>query len=154
MKVKTSLWKKTDHLAVAVSTGIDSMCLLYKLLNDLSHSYQSITCLHVNHGLRDASVEEERFIKQFCKQHQIPCYVKQLDLSKIVEKGKSIQSEARDLRYQWFDEMMSKINADVLLTAHHLNDQLETIFYRVFTGRSTRNSLGMNECTERNHYFI
>ena len=56
------------------------------------------------------------------------CYVKQLDLSKIVEKGKSIQSEARDLRYQWFDEMMSKINADVLLTAHHLNDQLETIF--------------------------
>ena len=48
------------------------MCLLYKLLNDLSHSYQSITCLHVNHGLRDASVEEERFIKQFCKQHQIP----------------------------------------------------------------------------------
>ena len=69
-----------------------------------------------------------RFIKQFCKQHQIPCYVKQLDLSKIVEKGKSIQSEARDLRYQWFDEMMSKINADVLLTAHHLNDQLETIF--------------------------
>ena len=145
MKVKTSLWKKTDHLAVAVSTGIDSMCLLYKLLNDLSHSYQSITCLHVNHGLRDASVEEERFIKQFCKQHQIPCYVKQLDLSKIVEKGKSIQSEARDLRYQWFDEMMSKINADVLLTAHHLNDQLETIFYRVFTGRSTRNSLGIDE---------
>ena len=89
MKVKTSLWKKTDHLAVAVSTGIDSMCLLYKLLNDLSHSYQSITCLHVNHGLRDASVEEERFIKQFCKQYQIPCYVKQLDLSETVEKGKS-----------------------------------------------------------------
>ena len=56
------------------------------------------------------------------------CYVKQLDLSETVEKGKSIQSEARDLRYQWFNEMMSKINADVLLTAHHLNDQLETIF--------------------------
>ena len=49
--------------------------------------------------------------------------------------------------------MMSKINADVLLTAHHLNDQLETIFI-AFYWSITRNSLGMNECTERNHYFI
>lgn len=72
------------------------------------------------------------------KQHQIPCYVKQLDLSKIVEKGKSIQSEARDLRYQWFDEMMSKINADVLLTAHHLNDQLETIFIAFYWSINTQ----------------
>ena len=154
MEVKTSLWKKTDHLAIAVSTGIDSMCLLYKLLNDLSHSYQSVTCLHVNHGLRDASIKEETFIKQFCKKYRIPCYVKHLDLSETVAKGKSIQSEARELRYQWFDEMMRKINADVLLTAHHLNDQLETIFYRIFTGRSTRNSLGMSECTERDYYYI
>ena len=66
------------------------------------------------------------------------CYVKQLDLSKIVEKGKSIQSEARDLRYQWFDEMMSKINADVLLTAHHLNDQLETIFIAFYWSINTQ----------------
>ena len=47
----------------------------------------------------------------------------------------------RRLRYQWFGEVIRDLNADVLLTAHHLDDQLETILYRVLSGRSTRSSL-------------
>ena len=48
--------------------------------------------------------------------------------------------------------MMKRLDADVLLTAHHLDDQLETIFYRLFTGRSTRSTLGIDVQSIRNHY--
>lgn len=128
MEVNTSLWDEKDHIVIAVSTGIDSMCLLHRLLHELSHTYARISCLHINHGLREASQQEEVFIRDFCAQHNVPCYVKRLDLSGLVQQGKSIQADARQQRYAWFDEMMQQLEADALLTAHHLNDQLETIF--------------------------
>ncbi|PAK71693.1 tRNA(Ile)-lysidine synthetase, partial [Lentilactobacillus parakefiri] len=81
----------------------------------------------MNHGLRHQSVEEEQFLKDYCRAHHIELYVKHLDLSQIVEKGNSIQHEARQRRYDWFGEIIQKIDADALLTAHHLDDQLETI---------------------------
>ncbi|RIL73111.1 tRNA lysidine(34) synthetase TilS [Staphylococcus devriesei] len=154
MKVNTSLWKETDHIVLAVSTGVDSMCLLHRLLFELPHTYRKLTCLHVNHGLRQASQEEEQFIKDYCAQYSISCYIKHLDLSDLVAQGKSIQADARYKRYEWFDIMMHDLEADVLVTAHHLNDQLETIFYRVFTGRSTRNSLGIADIAWRHNYKI
>lgn len=58
------------------------------------------------------------------------------------------------MRYQWFDYKMHELNADVLLTAHHLDDQLETIFYRLFSGRATRSRLGMSYLTAREQYKI
>jgi len=154
VEVNTSLWDKKDHIVIAVSTGIDSMCLLHSLIYDLSHTYARISCLHINHGLREASQQEEEFIRHFCAQHEVPCYVKHLDLSELVQQGRSIQADARQQRYTWFDKMMQQLEADVLLTAHHLNDQLETIFYRIFTGRSTRSSLGMDDMSWRGHYKL
>ncbi|MEJ7410308.1 ATP-binding protein, partial [Staphylococcus epidermidis] len=82
----------------------------------------------------------------------IELYVKHLDLSQIVEKGNSIQHEARQRRYDWFGEIIQKIDADALLTAHHLDDQLETIFYRLLSGRSTRSALGMSLISNYKHY--
>lgn len=57
-----------------------------------------------------------------------------LDLSHSLDRNNSIQNEARIKRYEWFDEMMNVLEADVLLTAHHLDDQLETIMYRILMG--------------------
>lgn len=151
MKVNTSLWNDTDHVVIAVSTGIDSMSLLHYLLSN-TQTYKQLTCLHINHGLREESQQEESFIKAFCEQYKINCYVKRLDLSNIVAQGKSIQADARRMRYEWFDTMMTQLEANVFITAHHLNDQLETIFYRLFTGRSTRSSLGMDERSWRDSY--
>lgn len=61
MQLNSSGWHRDDHLVVAVSTGIDSMCLLYQLLNEYKGSYRRLTCLHVNHGVRLASEEEGQF---------------------------------------------------------------------------------------------
>ncbi|EJD5665952.1 tRNA lysidine(34) synthetase TilS [Staphylococcus pseudintermedius] len=147
-------WKATDHIVVAVSTGIDSMVLLHQLLHDETLTYRQLTCLHVHHGLREASKQEATFIQHYCEQHDIPFYMKRLDLSDVVAEGRSIQNDAREMRYQWFDTMMHQLDADGLLTAHHEDDQVETIFYRLFTGKSTRSSLGMSTIEARNGYRL
>ncbi|EGQ3715153.1 tRNA lysidine(34) synthetase TilS [Staphylococcus pseudintermedius] len=147
-------WKATDHIVVAVSTGIDSMVLLHQLLHDETLTYRQLTCLHVHHGLREASEQEATFIQHYCEQHDIPFYMKRLDLSDVVAEGRSIQDDAREMRYQWFDTMMHQLDADGLLTAHHEDDQVETIFYRLFTGKSTRSSLGMSTIEARNGYRL
>ncbi|EJO7140791.1 tRNA lysidine(34) synthetase TilS [Staphylococcus pseudintermedius] len=147
-------WKATDHIVVAVSTGIDSMVLLHQLLYDETLTYRQLTCLHVHHGLREASEQEATFIQHYCEQHDIPFYMKRLDLSDVVAEGRSIQNDAREMRYQWFDTMMHQLDADGLLTAHHEDDQVETIFYRLFTGKSTRSSLGTSTIEARNGYRL
>ncbi|EHT8096490.1 tRNA lysidine(34) synthetase TilS [Staphylococcus pseudintermedius] len=147
-------WKATDHIVVAVSTGIDSMVLLHQLLHDETLTYRQLTCLHVHHGLREASEQEATFIQHYCEQHDIPFYMKRLDLSDVVAEGRSIQNDAREMRYQWFDTMMHQLDADGLLTAHHEDDQVETIFYRLFTGKSTRSSPGMSTIEARNGYRL
>ncbi|EGQ0307709.1 tRNA lysidine(34) synthetase TilS [Staphylococcus pseudintermedius] len=147
-------WKATDHIVVAVSTGIDSMVLLHQLLYDETLTYRQLTCLHVHHGLREASEQEATFIQHYCEQHDIPFYMKRLDLSDVVAEGRSIQNDAREMRYQWFDTMMHQLDADGLLTAHHEDDQVETIFYRLFTGKSTRSLLGMSTIEARNGYRL
>lgn len=154
MKLNTQGWNNDAHLIVAVSTGIDSMSLLHSLLNQYRDTYKTLTCVHVNHGLRAQSVDEETFLSEYCHKNQIKLYVKHLDLSKIVDKGNSIQNDARRLRYQWFGEIIRDLNADVLLTAHHLDDQLETILYRVLSGRSTRSSLGMSYISSYEDYLV
>lgn len=154
MEVNTEGWSSDKHIVLAVSTGIDSMVLLHQLITNLQDTYAQLTCLHVNHNIRSIADEEELFLKQYCIDHNIALYVKQLDLSNIVEKGNSIENEARLERYRWFDLMMKDLKADVLLTAHHQDDQLETIFYRLMTGRSTRSSLGMSYLTTRGCYDL
>lgn len=154
MQLDTSLWRQQDHIVVAVSTGVDSMVLLHQLLTTYQNSYREMTCLHVNHGLRKASQQEAEFIERYCAEKGIPLYGKQLDLSDTVAKGISIEQAAREARYRWFDAMMHDLNADCLLTAHHEDDQLETIFYRLFTGRSTRSSLGIEPLSKRDGYQL
>lgn len=154
MNLNSNGWNADDHIVVAVSTGIDSMSLLHSLIHEYHHTYQQLTCLHVNHGLREASDDEENFFKAFCKQNNLNYFIKRLDLSDLVAQDKSIQNESRKLRYEWFDDMMHQLNADVLLTAHHQDDQIETIFYRVFTGRSTRSRLGMAYTSDREGYQL
>ncbi len=103
MQLNSNGWHVDDHIVVAVSTGIDSMCLLYQLLNDYKDSYRKLTCLHVNHGVRSASIEEARFLEAYCERHHIDLHIKKLDLSHSLDRNNSIQNEARIKRYEWFD---------------------------------------------------
>lgn len=121
------------RLLVAISGGIDSVVLLH-LLHSLG--YKQIKVLHVNFGLRgEESAGDEAFVVTLAKQYGYAYEVKAIDLATYqMENGASIQMAARDLRYQWFEELRQKEKYDYILTAHHQNDKIETFFLNLIRG--------------------
>ena len=123
---------RDKKLFLATSGGLDSMILLH-LMHQLNYQ---IGILHCNFNLRDVESDgDEAFLKSVCNAMKIPFLVKKFDTQKIAAEQKiSIQVAARNLRYTWFDEQLSEQNYDYLLTAHHLDDKLETFLINFLRG--------------------
>lgn len=124
--IDNHLWHNESRVLIAVSTGVDSMVLLH-LLQELTSTGIAIGVAHVNHQLREVSMEEEAFIADYCEKAQIPFYMKRWQ---VPVKG-NIESLARTFRYEFFEEIMEKHGYDVLVTAHHQEDQVETILMKM-----------------------
>ena len=129
---------KGKKLLLAVSGGIDSMVLM-RLCIEMK---MDISVAHCNFSLRgDESDADEDFVKSQTDKLQIPIFIKKFDTKKIAEKEKSsIQVVARNLRYEWFNTLLIKNDYDYILTAHHLDDSLETFLIN-FTRGSGLNGL-------------
>ena len=123
---------KEKRLLLAVSGGVDSMVLLY-LCRQLDLSF---AVAHCNFQLRgDESDDDEDFVKSQTDKLQIPIFIKIFDTKTFAEKEKSsIQVVARKLRYEWFDTLLKNNNYDYIITAHHLNDSLETFLINFTRG--------------------
>ena len=129
---------KGKKLLLAVSGGIDSMVLM-RLCIEMK---MDISVAHCNFSLRgDESDADEYFVKSQTDKLQIPIFIKKFDTKKIAEKEKSsIQVVARNLRYEWFNTLLINNDYDYILTAHHLDDSLETFLIN-FTRGSGLNGL-------------
>ena len=129
---------KGKKLLLAVSGGIDSMVLM-RLCIEMK---MDISVAHCNFSLRgDESDADEDFVKSQTDKLQIPIFIKKFDTKKIAEKEKSsIQVVARNLRYEWFNTLLINNDYDYILTAHHLDDSLETFLIN-FTRGSGLNGL-------------
>ncbi|KAA1036168.1 tRNA lysidine(34) synthetase TilS [Macrococcus equipercicus] len=143
-------WTAGQRAAVAVSGGVDSMVLLDKVRE--SGRCSALVILHVNHGLRPESKDEQQLIEEYAHQYGIPCFTATIPAGYFKE-GQSIQRAARDYRYRFFDQVMKQQQLDVLLTAHHQDDQLETIMFRLLTRRFYTQRLSIAD-TERESYVI
>lgn len=125
---------------LASSGGVDSMVLADCLLKNKI----KFELAHCNFQLRipDAN-QDEIFLKNFCEKNNVKFHSKRFQTKKYAqEKGISIQMAARELRYQWFDELLEKDG--FLLTAHHLNDALETQLFNLIKGTGPKGLLGIN----------
>src|SRR6185437_12021796 len=91
---------------------------------------------HCNFNLRGKEADnDEKFVVEFCKKNKIKCFTKAFKTTNYAEKkGISIQMAARELRYTWFNELITEHNFDYLLTAHHANDNIETFFINLLRG--------------------
>ncbi|HEY9113984.1 MAG TPA: tRNA lysidine(34) synthetase TilS, partial [Bacteroidales bacterium] len=130
-----------DKILVAVSGGMDSVVLL-----DLfSKTNFQIAVAHCNFSLRGAeSDEDEQFVKELCLKHRLDFFVKKFDTKKYSkETGLSIQEAARNLRYEWFDELAEKHSYNHIAVAHHFDDQAETFFINLFRGSGVSGLKGM-----------
>lgn len=124
---KTQLQKiiqpiENQSYLLAVSGGADSM-VLATLFLECGLKFQ---VAHINYHLRNEdSNRDQKVVEDFCQKHQIPIHTYHVS-EKDNKPENSIQLWARDIRYQFFKEIQEKENLEFLVTAHHLNDQLET----------------------------
>ena len=138
---------KGKKLLLAISGGIDSMVLL----NLLHHLEYTIAIAHCNFGLRgNESDGDEEFIKAECERYKIPIHIQKFDTQQFAETYKlSTQLAARKLRYDWFSVLLKDNNYDYLLTAHHLDDSLETFLINLTRGSGLDGLVGIPEQNER-----
>ncbi|RYJ45137.1 tRNA lysidine(34) synthetase TilS [Flavobacterium beibuense] len=134
-------------LLLAISGGIDSMVLanLFQKLN------YDITIAHCNFGLRgEESDGDENFIKDYATQNNIKIFVTHFDTNKYASDFKlSIQLAARQLRYNWFYDLMKEKQLDYLLTAHHLDDSLETFLINLSRGTGIEGLTGIPQQNDK-----
>ncbi|MGA3602082.1 tRNA lysidine(34) synthetase TilS [Lysinibacillus agricola] len=126
---KEQLLQPDDHLLVAVSGGLDSMALLHYFVTTKERWGITVEAVHVDHMLRGkASAEDRVFVQKYCDEYGVNLYAKAIPIPEIMalENGNS-QLICRRERYQYFKEVMRKTNASKLVTAHHADDQLESV---------------------------
>ena len=138
---------RRSHFLLAVSGGVDSIVLAH-----LMHAVKAnCTIAHVNFQLRgDESLRDEKFVENFASQYQIPFKVYHSNTNQYADEHKiGIQQAAREIRYSWFAELMKEISSKmnpkpvVLLTAHHENDNVETILMQLFRGTGIHGLIGI-----------
>jgi tRNA(Ile)-lysidine synthase len=132
---------------LALSGGVDSMVLAHLLLK---HPI-TFSVAHANFQLRGVDSEaDQTLVEDFCKQYQIPCFVQTFDtLTYAEQQGISVQMAARELRYQWFKTVMQENDLELLLTAHHADDSLETFCMNLGRGTGIKGLLGIPEQNDK-----
>lgn len=133
---------KDSSFFIAVSGGIDSMVLCHLFLQNKIPFH----ILHCNFQLRGfESDEDENFVKDFAKRNKIPISIQKFETGKIASTEKlGIQECARNLRYEWFFKEIKKSKNGVLVTAHHLNDSIETFFINTVRGTGLKGLKGIS----------
>ena len=143
------LFNKKSNLLLAISGGIDSVCLFHLLLNG---GYK-FSVAHCNYNLRgEESIKDEAFVKKLAQKHKIPFYTKSFETKeKMEELQMGVQETARKLRYDWFNQLIKKHGFENLLTAHHLSDNTETFFINI-----TRNTgiSGLHGIPVKNKHIV
>ncbi|ANU26852.1 tRNA lysidine(34) synthetase TilS [Planococcus versutus] len=142
---KHNLLKVGDKVLVGCSGGIDSMALLYFLNSKKGELGISVVAVHVNHMLRGKESHEDRlFTEHQAAQWGIECYSREIPIPKIFAKqGGNKQQLCRTERYAYFLEVMKYTSATKFATAHHADDQLETILMSAVRGSLQDGSFGM-----------
>ena len=128
-------------LLVAVSGGIDSMCLMEKVREEGG----PFAVAHCNFGLRGPESDaDEAFVREQAARYGIPCHVKRFDTEAFAStQGISIEMAARRLRYHWFGELCRDHGYEAVAVAHNANDNAETLILNLLRGTGLRGITGM-----------
>lgn len=132
---KFNLIQPQDKIVLGVSGGPDSISML-NILNEIKKEYEfEIYVAHVNHMIREEANDDEKYVQSYCEKNNIQCYVKRIDVQQIANTKKIGTEEAgRNIRYEFFEEVMQNVGANKIATAHNKNDKIETIIMNLLRG--------------------
>ena len=135
-----------SKLIIAVSGGVDSIVLFHLCLKLKLNFFVA----HCNFKLREKESDlDEKFVRDLAIKHNIKFYTKSFNTKKLSNNdNKSIQMVARELRYSWFEELSKELNVKHILTAHHLDDSLETFLINLSRGSGIDGLLGIPEVND------
>jgi len=138
---KQNLFNRGNTLIAAVSGGKDSMALIH-ILKQLEYKF---IVAHCNFNLRgEESDADEQFVAEYCKKNNLAFQSIQFDTKAYSKANKvAIQEAARTLRYDWFEKLRIENKATCIVTAHHLNDNIETFLFKAVRGTGVKGMRGM-----------
>ena len=132
---KYDLINENDKIICGVSGGPDSICMLDILKNLKEDLKFEIVVCHINHLIREEAISDEEYVVNYCKENNIKCYVKRIDVKKYANNNKQGTEEAgRTVRYEFFEEILQKEEANKIAIAHNKNDKIETIIMNMLRG--------------------
>ena len=130
-------FNRHKKILVAVSGGADSMSLLHFLYNHQKDLDIQLGIAHVNHKQRQESEHEEAYLRHWAEEHKVPFHYSAFS-------GKFSENAARTFRYEFFKQVIKAYDYSALVTAHHADDQAETIFMRLLRGSRLRHLTGIS----------
>lgn len=106
----------------------------------------------MHHGLRESATRDQKIVEKYCKKYKIPLEILELNAKKEAKKAKmSVEEYSRTIRQDFFEHLRKKHKATKILTAHHADDQTETLLYRIAKGTSITGLVGIEESPR--YYF-
>ena len=152
---KYNLIEDGDRVVVGVSGGPDSISLL-DILNKFKKNKIlnfEIVVAHVNHQIREEANDDEEYVRDYCEKNKIIFYAKRIDVIKYANNNKmGLEEAGRNLRYEFFDEILQKENANKIAIAHNKNDKAETIIMNILRGSGISGLKGIEPI--RNNKYI
>ncbi|MEK8023178.1 MAG: tRNA lysidine(34) synthetase TilS, partial [Candidatus Hydrogenedentota bacterium] len=131
---------KPARLGVAVSGGIDSMTLLHVVRRLASRSLFIPVVLHFDHDLRPGSDEDRKFVEKAARECGLEVHSEKRTLE---SREGSVEEWARKARYAFLERAARKLALDAVVTAHHADDQAETVLFRLLRGTGIRGLAGI-----------
>lgn len=152
--IKTyNLIEKNDKVVIGVSGGPDSICLLHLLYSIKKELEFEIVVAHINHQIRKVADSETEYVKNFCKNLGIECFVKKENITELAkEQKKGTEEVGRQVRYDFFEDVAQKTNSNKIATAHNSNDRAETVILNILRGSGISGLKGI-EAMRDNKYI-
>jgi tRNA(Ile)-lysidine synthase len=137
------------RVLAAVSGGCDSVVLAWLLREVVGARGGSVTLAHVHHGLRTEAGDDEAFVHRLANEWQVPFIGARVDVRAAARaQGQSIEQAARTLRHTALEQLAIETRCRLIVLAHHMDDQAETLLLRLLRGTGPRGLGGMEPAVE------
>lgn len=151
LPIVTDCFRPGIRLGVAVSGGADSVALLRRLTELWQELGLVLAVLHLHHGIRGSEADADAaFVEELAEQLGLRFLRRDVDtLLRAKAEQETVEEAARKLRYAWFEDLLARGELDAVATAHTLDDQAETVLYKLLRGAWTEGLAGIFPVVER-----